>query len=57
MQFEYGGDGLEPASMEGAEWPVEFGRILNSVKVLIMLSNTTSLSDYRQSINIRMNML
>ena len=33
MQFEYGGDGLEPASMEGAEWPVEFERILNSVKV------------------------
>ena len=23
MQFEYGGDGLEPASMEGTEWPVE----------------------------------
>ena len=32
MQFEYGGDGLEPASMEGPKWPVEFERILNCVK-------------------------
>ena len=33
MQFEYGGDGLEPASMEGTPWPVEFDRVLNCVKV------------------------
>ena len=37
MQFEYGGDGLEPASMEGTEWPVEFERVLNYVKVKVDL--------------------
>ena len=39
MQFEYGGDGLEPASMEGPKWPVEFERVLNYVKVKTLLSN------------------
>ena len=44
MQFEYGGDGLEPASMEGAKWPVEFERVLNYVKVKTQYSTALSLS-------------
>ena len=33
MQFEYGGDGLDPACMEGSRWPMEFDRVLNYIKV------------------------
>jgi len=33
MQIEYGGDGLDPACMEGSRWPMEFDRVLNYIKV------------------------
>ena len=40
MQIEYGGDGLEPASMEGPKWPVEFEHALNCVKVKAHVNNS-----------------
>lgn len=33
VQFKYGGDGLDPAAMEGKDKPVEFPRVLQHVKV------------------------
>ena len=57
MQFEYGGDGLEPASMEGSTWPVEFERVLNCVKVKSDVRGILSLVDYRRSIHIKMRLL
>ena len=57
MQFEYGGDGLEPASMEGTQWPVEFERVLNCVKVKSDLRGILSLVDCRQSIHTRRRLL
>ena len=33
MQFKYGGDGLDPAVMEGKDKPVEFPRVLQHIKV------------------------
>lgn len=33
VQFEYGGDGLDPACMEGKDKPVDFRRILEHVRV------------------------
>ena len=33
VQFTYGGDGLDPAAMEGQDIPVEFPRVLQHVKV------------------------
>ena len=35
VQFIYGGDGLDPAAMEGDSEPVDFSRILNHIKVSI----------------------
>ena len=33
VQFMYGGDGLDPAAMEGKDKPVEFPRVLQHIKV------------------------
>ena len=33
VQFVYGGDSLDPASMEGKDKPVDFDRILAHVQV------------------------
>ena len=33
VQFKYGGDGLDPAVMEGKDKPVEFQRVMEHVKV------------------------
>ena len=33
VQFKYGGDGLDPAAMEGKDKPVEFPRVLQHIKV------------------------
>jgi DNA-directed RNA polymerase III subunit RPC1 len=32
VQFKYGGDGLDPAAMEGKDKPVEFPRVLQHIK-------------------------
>ncbi|XP_070543488.1 DNA-directed RNA polymerase III subunit RPC1-like [Ptychodera flava] len=32
VQFQYGGDGLDPAAMEGKEKPVDFNRVLEHIK-------------------------
>ena len=33
VQFIYGDDGLDPASMEGADKPFEFKRVMDHVRV------------------------
>ena len=33
VQFMYGGDGLDPAAMEGKDRPVEFPRVMQHIKV------------------------
>lgn len=33
VQFKYGGDGLDPAVMEGKDKPVDFSRVMQHVKV------------------------
>lgn len=33
VQFMYGGDGLDPAAMEGKDRPVEFSRVMQHIKV------------------------
>lgn len=33
IQFIYGGDGLDPAAMEGKDEPLEFKRVLDNIKV------------------------
>lgn len=33
IQFIYGGDGLDPAAMEGKDEPLEFKRVLDSIRV------------------------
>ena len=33
VQFHYGGDGLDPAAMEGKDKPVDFTRVLHHIKV------------------------
>ena len=35
VQFEYGGDGLDPMMMEGKDKPVDFARVLNLVKAVL----------------------
>ena len=32
IQFQYGGDNLDPLMMEGRDQPVEFARVLNHVR-------------------------
>jgi len=33
VQFMYGGDGLDPAAMEGKDRTVEFSRVMQHIKV------------------------
>lgn len=33
IQFIYGGDGLDPADMEGKDEPLEFKRVLDNIRV------------------------
>uniref|UniRef100_A0A8C7K2E8 DNA-directed RNA polymerase subunit n=1 Tax=Oncorhynchus kisutch TaxID=8019 RepID=A0A8C7K2E8_ONCKI len=33
IQFVYGGDGLDPAAMEGKDEPLEFNRVLDNIRV------------------------
>lgn len=35
IQFIYGGDGLDPAAMEGKDEPLEFKRVLDNIRVNI----------------------
>lgn len=35
IQFIYGGDGLDPAAMEGKDEPLEFKRVLDNIRVRI----------------------
>lgn len=38
IQFIYGGDGLDPAAMEGKDEPLEFKRVLDNIRVSWFLS-------------------
>lgn len=38
IQFIYGGDGLDPAAMEGKDEPLEFKRVLDNIRVSQMWS-------------------
>ena len=33
VQFVYGGDGLDPAAMEGKDKPVDFHRVMSHIQV------------------------
>lgn len=33
IQFIYGGDGLDPAAMEGKDEPLEFKRVVDNIRV------------------------
>ena len=35
VQFKYGGDGLDPAMMEGKDKPVDFSRVMHHIKVRV----------------------
>lgn len=37
VQFTYGGDGLDPAMMEGKDKPVDFSRVMDHVKVHVCI--------------------
>ena len=39
IQFMYGGDGLDPAAMEGKDRPVDFPRVLHHIKVCVISWN------------------
>ncbi|XP_075697917.1 DNA-directed RNA polymerase III subunit RPC1 isoform X1 [Rhinoderma darwinii] len=44
IQFIYGGDGLDPAAMEGKDEPLEFKRVLDNVKAVFPCSVEPALS-------------
>jgi hypothetical protein len=44
VQFAYGDDGLDPASMEAKEKPIDFPRVLSHIKVLHKCTEEISLS-------------
>ncbi len=46
VQFVYGGDSLDPASMEGKDRPVDFDRILAHVQVIINNTMTETRSSH-----------
>ena len=46
VQFMYGEDGLDPASMEGKDKPVDIQRILSHCKVCYFISNFEKFSSY-----------
>ena len=39
VEFVYGGDGLDPASMEGKSKPVEFNRVMEHIRVGVESTN------------------
>uniref|UniRef100_A0A8C5QXP4 DNA-directed RNA polymerase subunit n=1 Tax=Leptobrachium leishanense TaxID=445787 RepID=A0A8C5QXP4_9ANUR len=45
IQFIYGGDGLDPAAMEGKDEPLEFKRVLENIKAVYPSSDEPSLSE------------
>lgn len=47
IQFIYGGDGLDPAAMEGKDEPLEFRRVLDNVRV--SLGHRASFLEKKQS--------
>ncbi|XP_026580851.1 DNA-directed RNA polymerase III subunit RPC1-like, partial [Pseudonaja textilis] len=44
IQFIYGGDGLDPAAMEGKDEPLEFQRVLNNVRAVYPSRSEPALS-------------
>uniref|UniRef100_H3BGV0 DNA-directed RNA polymerase subunit n=1 Tax=Latimeria chalumnae TaxID=7897 RepID=H3BGV0_LATCH len=44
IQFIYGGDGLDPAAMEGKDEPLEFKRVLDNIKAVYLCCNEHALS-------------
>ncbi|KAM9325606.1 DNA-directed RNA polymerase III subunit RPC1 [Gastrophryne carolinensis] len=44
IQFIYGGDGLDPAAMEGKDEPLEFKRVLDNIKAVYSCSDEPALS-------------
>uniref|UniRef100_A0A3Q2QKV0 DNA-directed RNA polymerase subunit n=1 Tax=Fundulus heteroclitus TaxID=8078 RepID=A0A3Q2QKV0_FUNHE len=44
IQFIYGGDGLDPAAMEGKDEPLEFKRVLDNIRAVYTCSNEPALS-------------
>ncbi|XP_012859703.2 DNA-directed RNA polymerase III subunit RPC1 [Echinops telfairi] len=44
IQFIYGGDGLDPAAMEGKDEPLEFKRVLDNIKAVYPCQNEPALS-------------
>uniref|UniRef100_A0AAY5E8B7 DNA-directed RNA polymerase subunit n=1 Tax=Electrophorus electricus TaxID=8005 RepID=A0AAY5E8B7_ELEEL len=44
IQFIYGGDGLDPAAMEGKDEPLEFKRVLDNIRSVYTCSDEPSLS-------------
>lgn len=52
VQFMYGGDGLDPAAMEGKDKPVDFPRVLHHVKVGVVDLCTCSRRHKMASYNV-----
>uniref|UniRef100_A0A8B9HLT1 DNA-directed RNA polymerase subunit n=1 Tax=Astyanax mexicanus TaxID=7994 RepID=A0A8B9HLT1_ASTMX len=44
IQFIYGGDGLDPAAMEGKDEPLEFKRVLDNIRAVYTCPNEPALS-------------
>ncbi|XP_023142622.1 DNA-directed RNA polymerase III subunit RPC1 isoform X2 [Amphiprion ocellaris] len=44
IQFIYGGDGLDPAAMEGKDEPLEFKRVLDNIRAVYACSDEPALS-------------
>uniref|UniRef100_A0A8C4YNB1 DNA-directed RNA polymerase subunit n=1 Tax=Gopherus evgoodei TaxID=1825980 RepID=A0A8C4YNB1_9SAUR len=44
IQFIYGGDGLDPAAMEGKDEPLEFKRVLDNIRAVYPCQNEPALS-------------
>ncbi|XP_036293989.1 DNA-directed RNA polymerase III subunit RPC1 isoform X4 [Pipistrellus kuhlii] len=44
IQFIYGGDGLDPAAMEGKDEPLEFKRVLDNIKAVFPCQSEPALS-------------
>ncbi|KAG2462619.1 RPC1 polymerase, partial [Polypterus senegalus] len=44
IQFIYGGDGLDPAAMEGKDEPLEFKRVLDNIRAVYSCSDEPALS-------------
>ncbi|XP_043911596.1 DNA-directed RNA polymerase III subunit RPC1 [Protopterus annectens] len=44
IQFIYGGDGLDPAAMEGKDEPLEFKRVLDNIRAVYSCQNEPALS-------------